>query len=204
MAKKLYTEAGGYSHRVKKLYTEVGGVSRRVKKLYAEVGGVSKLVFNGARPLLYSFSTYANNSSNGLSGNYTMSTWFAGYQADGTIYLGIHGGNTSSSGGDIGVPAAKVIMDFAEDLTGKTITFYYNQQFDTNKSYNNFWMYITKNGATSIKGITTPYGSGNRFSHVVEAGTTRLEIAAIAGAVGSVGVNITFTSITVDGEEVLR
>lgn len=203
MAKKLYAEVGGASKLVKKLYTEVNGVSHRVKKLYAEVGGVSKLVFNGARPLIYSFSTYANNS-NGLSGNYAMSLWYAGYEADGTIYLAIHGSNTSGSGNDIGVPAAKVIMDFAEDLTGKTITFYYNQQFDTDKTYNNFRLYITKNGATSTKGITTSYGSGNRFSHVVEAGTTRLEIAAIAGAVGSVGVNITFTSITVDGEEVLR
>lgn len=202
MAKKLYTEVNGASRKVKKLYTEVNGVARKVKKLYMEVNGYSKLVFNGAQPLIYSFSTYANNSSS-LSGNYTMSTWFAGYQANGTIYLGIHGGNTSGSGSDIGVPAAKVIMDFAEDLTGKTITFYYNQQFNTDKSYNNFWMYITKNGATSIKGITTSSGSGNRFSHVVEAGTTKLEIAAIAGAAGSVGVNITFTSINVDGEEVL-
>ena len=203
MARKLYVEVGGVSRKAKKMYTEVGGVSRKVRKLYAEVNGVSKLVFNGVQPLNYSFSTYPHNS-NGLSGNYTMSSWFAGYEADGTIYLGIHGRNSSGSGSDIGVPAAKVIMDFTEDLTGKTITFYFDQQFDTDKTYNNFWMYITKNGATSIKGITTPYGSGNKFSHVVEAGTTRLEIAAIAGAAGTVNVNITFNSITVDGEEVLK
>lgn len=53
MAKKLYTEAGGVSHKVKKLYTEVGGVSHKVKKLYAEVNGISKLVFSAVQPPVF-------------------------------------------------------------------------------------------------------------------------------------------------------
>lgn len=202
MAKKLYTEVGGVSHKVKKLYTEVGGVSRKVKKLYAEVGGYSKLVFNGAQPLIYSFSTYAHNSTS-LNQIFEMSSWSAGYGADGSIELVANGHNKSSST-DIGAPAAKVTMDFAEDLTGKTITFFYDQRFDNDKTYNNFWMYITKNGATTIKGFTSGYGYDRTYNHVVEAGTTSLAIVIIAGAEGYSGGGVSIKSIKVDGEEVLK
>jgi UDP-N-acetylenolpyruvoylglucosamine reductase len=42
------------------------------------------------------------------------------------------------------------------------------------------------------------------FTHVVEDGTRGMEMAVIPGCVGSLTCNITITSITIDGVEVLR
>lgn len=203
MAKKLYTEVGGYSKKVKKLYTEVGGVSHKVKKLYAEVGGVSKMVYS-AGPFSYSFTTYAN-SSNALNQIFALTTWSAGFKPDGSILLAIHGNNVSS-GTDVGAPASKVIITFEDpaSMAGKTVKIRYNQQF-SRKAYNDFKVFIRKSGETfSALSITTDSGSDHTFTHIVESDTISLELAAIAGGTGSVICNITITSITVDGEEVLR
>ena len=203
MARKLYAEVGGLSKKVKKLYAEVGGVSHKVKKLYAEVNGLSKLVYS-AGLLSYSFTTYVN-SSNTLNQIFTLTTWSAGFNADGSILLSIHGQNISSAT-DIGAPAAKVIMTFEDpaSMVGKTVKIRYNQQF-SRKAYNELKVFIRKSGETfSALSITTDSGSDHTFTHIVEADTRSLEMAAIAGGTESVICNITITSITVDGEEVLR
>ncbi len=202
MARKLYTEVGGLSKQVKKLYTEVGGVSHKVKKLYTEVGGVSKLVYT-AGPVDYSFVTYVNSTGT-LDQRFTVTTWFAGFNADGSILLSIHG-NNASSGTTTGAPAAKVIMTFEEPVApGKTLKIRYNQQY-AYKAYNDLTVYIRKTGERfSAMNITTDSGNDHEFTHILEDVTRSVEMAVIPGCVGSLTCNITITSITLDGQEVLR
>jgi hypothetical protein len=205
MAKKLYTEAGGVSHKVKKLYTEVGGVSHKVKKLYAEVGGYSKLVYNSFTPFTYDFSLYYYQGIS-LADYCELSSWYAGYRADGTLGMDIVCWNATSYSHC--APAARITINFIDPaaLVGKTIVVTYTQDFDTDVDDNELWWhYIKNNGIWTGGSLNGAFdGPGLKFRHKVEAGTTSLYMEMFVGNDGTHGAHITITSITVDGEEVLR
>lgn len=204
MAKKLYTEAGGVSHKVKKLYTEVGGVSHKVKKLYAEVGGYSKLVYNSFRPFTYSFSTFANMSPS-LNSYCEIHNWYAGYNEDGSIQLNASCWNATGYSG--GAPGSRLQVTFIDPslVAGKTVTITYNQNFDCDKSYNEFWYYDTKDGGNmSASSMYGRSGDGKVFTRQIPLSTNGFAVQIIVGGDGNNTARITITSITVDGEEVLR
>lgn len=205
MAKKLYTEVGGYSKKVKKLYTEVGGVSHKVKKLYMEVNGLSKLAFNAWQPFTYAFSTHPDSSPI-LSSYSEVSRWDACFDADGTIRLDIAVWNATDVTG--GAPAARVTINYVNptELVGKTVTVTYNKDFDTSLNYNEFWWFALTNtgGHGQYGSLSGSDGEGKSFSHVVAANEAGFFMEIVAGSDEGWGGDIVITSITVDGEEVLR
>lgn len=204
MARKLYTEVGGASKQVRKLYTEVGGVSHKVKKVYSEVGGYSKLVLHAWQPFTYTFSQHYNNGIS-LADYCELSSWFAGFRADGTPGMDIVCWNATDY--THCAPTTRITINFANpaELVGKTVKVTYSMDFNTDKDGNEiWWYYVINNGIRTGGSLNGIEGDGLSFSRNIEAGTTSIYMEMFVGGDGTTGAHVTITSITVDGEEVLR
>lgn len=205
MAKRLYVEAGGVAHKVKKLYTEVGGVSRKVKKLYAEVNGLSKLVYNSYEPFAYSFSVHPHNADR-INYSCYLQESYAGYNADGSVLLRLKSQNEVGFTG--GEPCARLQVTFLDQpaVAGKTVTITYNKEYNSEKSYNEFWYIDTTNGSTisltSLAGNRD--GNGITLTRTLPLSTNGFAIEIRTGGNGLNDARITITSIKLDGVEVLR
>lgn len=203
MAKKLYTEVGGLSKKVKKLYTEVGGVSHKVKKLYAEVNGLSKLVFNSFDPFTFTFSTYPYCSPS-VSDYCRVEHWTAGYNADGLPCIDMFTWNATTPNG--GEPCGRITFNFnnPEEMYGREVIVKYTKSFDTDNDGNKLFMIRVVNGTHYTMSLSGTDGTNRSFRRTIQNGETSFYIEAIAGGDGNVGCDIIITSVTVDGEEVLR
>lgn len=205
MAKKMQVGVNGITRKVKKMYVGVDGVARKVKSGYVGVNGVAKKFFSSFKPFTYAFSLYPYQGIS-INSYCELSSWFAGYRADGTPGMDIVCWNATHYSHC--APAARITIDFADPaaLVGKTITVTYTKDFDTDVSDNELWWYYTINNGIRTGGSLNGAieGEGLTFSHKVEAGTTNLYMEMFVGGDGTHGAHITITSIKVDGEEVLR
>lgn len=204
MAKKMQVGVNGVTRRVKKMYVGVNGVARKVKSAYVGVNGVAKKFFAGFRPFTYSFSTFANQSPF-LNDYCEIHNWGAGLNADGSIYLNASCWNATGYSG--GAPVSRLQVSFVDpaQVSGKTVTITYNQNFDVDKSYNEFWYYDTKDGGNmSANSMYGRSGDGKVFTHQIPLSTNGFAIQIIVGGDGNNTARVTITSIKVDGEEVLR
>lgn len=203
MAKKLYIEAGGVSHKAKKMYTEVGGVSHKVKKLYAEVNGLSKLVYNAWQPMAYTFTTYPNMAGTLYSGCH-VSTWFAGFRADGKPSLDIVTNNDSYCSGG-GEPLAVMRIALADETArGKTMSITYERSFDTNSAASDLMRWLDKTDKTGgVLYLTGQKNQTGTLTFSIDNYFTAVEFRMRVGAPGYQEAHFTITSITIDGEEIL-
>lgn len=212
MAKAMHIGVNGIARKTKKIYIGVDNVARKVKAAYIGVNGVAHKFYSGS-PVTYSFALQGfpldpASTNTTVSPQAVISSWSAGFKDNGDILLSIY----TKNGIPLmdAAPSARVKLTFDDPAAaaGKFIKFTFNNKFNCDKSYNYLYFEYTQNGANKRQGFTATWSDGAWSSFTVPDGTTDLSFVMVLGEGNDDGYddygNITITSITMAGEEILK
>lgn len=211
MARKMQVTHGGVVNKAKKIQTVYGGVVKNAKSAWMVSNGLWRKFFK-AGPVEYTFKTggyhYDPAQDPTEIGSWaTVSSIYAGFEEDGDIWLSVYSHNSAVM--DVGAPSARVILNFSENVDNKTLRIFFNNNIDLDKSGNSLY-YLAReaNYNWDRTFMTNSWGSGQSNTYIIPEGTYALEIVMVMGRESNTNFddygNVTITSITLDGEEILH